>query len=207
MLNTKTNLFLAIVVLLGMGLFLAGCPSNPTSEEEGTKLEGIYQLESYKKNLSSCDSEGTSVLEQESEKFFFLKEKDVLGQSLLYVFSCLDVDSCKEKLTKFEDGEGFTISYSFTLSEGNDNDGYVGKLASTGFGDRKEGLCKDGRVQNQSLNKIEEGKILIRSEITYADDYPMDEDGFCTTTGTEEAVKGKPCSELHSIIGVFVESL
>jgi hypothetical protein len=49
--------------------------------------------------------------------------------------------------------------------------------------------------------------IRIENAITIADDYPVTSDGFCTTTETQRAAQGNPCSELEVLTAELVEDL
>src|SRR5258706_13099176 len=75
-----------------------------------TDLEGVYTIDTWTNNTTSCAAEGPSVLATQSDKALFIKEQNFLGTKFINGVKCKDVAECQSKSkmdTIFLDGWSF----------------------------------------------------------------------------------------------------
>ncbi|HEU0031947.1 MAG TPA: hypothetical protein VFQ53_15045 [Kofleriaceae bacterium] len=189
---------LAIVTVLVIG---CGDSGSDDFARRASEVEGIYQVQAYTRNETACAPGGTSQLG--SETFAFAVRQSFLGQTLLSVMSCASVADCHDKAARVQGGQGVALDFSFGVSEVS-GDALVGQGASTGFG--IDGVCTGGELTATTLT-LDGDALAIEQQITVADDYPVDADGFCTTDAARAAADGNTCTQLELLSATFVEPL
>ncbi|MCW5803728.1 MAG: hypothetical protein KIT31_15195 [Deltaproteobacteria bacterium] len=180
---------------------LAACTSESDFADVAAGAEGIYRVTSYTRNDQACAPGGSSLLGK--DKFAFAVSRQLFGISVLDIYSCENPADCRAKLAALDANGSFSLDFSFTLSDV-EAGVLVGAGASTGFGDG--GVCREGEITKTRL-VLEGTSLRLQQEVTVADDYPADRDGFCTTTAAQAAAAGNACSELEVFSADFVEPL
>lgn len=180
---------------------LTACTTDDEFIDAAAQVEGIYRVTSYTRNDQACVPGGASLLTKET--FAFAATQQLFGITLLDVFSCEDPADCREKLNKLDTGGGFGLDFGFSVS-GVEEGVMLGEGASTGF---PEGAtCSGGELTTTRL--VVEGTTLrLQQEITVADDFAADANGFCTTDAAKAAARGNACSALEVLTAELVEPL
>jgi hypothetical protein len=181
---------------------LTAC-TTPADEfvDAAAQVEGIYRVTTYTRNDQACVPGGASLLTKET--FAFAATQELFGITLLDVFSCDAPADCRAKLAKLDAGGGFGLDFGFSVSSV-DREVLVGDGASTGFAEGT--VCIGGEVTRTRL-VVEGATLRLQQEITIADSYPADADGFCTTDAAKAAARGNACSALEVLTADFVEPL
>src|SRR5678809_728289 len=86
----------------------------------GSALEGIYTVDAWTSNPTSCADPGPSTIATH-EPMVYAKKKSLFGQSFLAVDDCTDPADCSTGAA--EQGIGY-----FFFDHGNDDDGWVGTI-------------------------------------------------------------------------------
>jgi len=195
------RIFIAFLTLSLCGL--AACDSGNSFSDVAASFEGVYEIDTHTKNEAGCDSDGESILGENSQTHFVIFTSKIFGISFAQAQGCDNVDDC-QKAASNSSFMGISFSYGFTSS---DAEGEMsGMERSTGFSS-SEGICKEPRISYAELTTPSEGNIQIVQNTHFGDDYPEDSDGYCTTDAGYEASKGKPCSERTVLTGHFVSGL
>ena len=188
---------LAVLISLAS---LTACTSNDFVDA-AAQVEGIYRVTTYTRNEQACVPGGASLLTKET--FAFAATQQVLGLAVLDVFSCDDPADCRDKLAKLGTGGAFGLDFGFSVSDVQKGV-MLGEGASTGFAEG--GTCTGGEVTRTRL--VVEGTTLrLQQEVTAADDYPADADGFCTSDAAKAAARGNACSALEVLTAELIEPL
>lgn len=191
-------------LLAMIGLALTACTSSGSSsdfEESAASIEGIYRVQSYTRNDSSCAPGGESLLG--SDRFAAVFSGEVFGRPFLDIVSCASAADCRDKVAATKAGGGFAIDFSFTLTGVGQGGALTGAGASTGFGDGE--VCREAEISTTVLTLVDES-LRLEQAITIAADYPA-EDGVCSTTAAQQAAEGATCSAMEVLTATFFESL
>jgi hypothetical protein len=168
-------------------VLLVGC-GGPLSD-----LEGIYTIDTWTDNKTTCASEGPSVLATMSDKALFLKEVNFFGERFLNGVHCKDVADCMSKSaedTIFLDGWAF--------EHGSDSSGWTGATVFASGTD----TCT-GSVIDYLMTAPSKGAIRIESSTRMAKPFSKDSMGFCNTDDARKAADGQPCVELEVVTATF----
>src|SRR5882762_3131982 len=118
--------------ILLVAIAIAGC-GGPL-----TDLEGVYTMDTWTDNPTSCAAEGPSVLSTMQDKALFIKEQNFLGQKFVNGVKCKDVAECQSKAkqdTIFLDGWAF--------ENGSDSSGWTGTTVFASGSDTCTGTVTD----------------------------------------------------------------
>lgn len=192
--------YLAVV-----GLAAAACGGGGGSAEfeaAAESMEGIYQVQAYTRNDGACAPGGESILGEDT--FVIASKSEVIGTPFLSLISCASPEDCRAKLAAERAGEGFAIDFTFAVQKLGPEGELLGSGASTGFGDGE--VCTDAEVTDTVLT-LAGSELRIEQAITVADDFPVDNNGFCTTTSAQQAAAGKTCSQMEVLTATFFEPL
>lgn len=189
-----------------LGLALTACTSSGSSdpsefEETAAGVEGIYRVQSYTRNDSSCAPGGESLLG--SERFAAVFSGEALGRPFLHILSCASAANCRDNVAAAKSGTGFLIDFSFFLTGVGQNGALTGAGTSTGFGDGE--VCREAELTTTLLTLVDES-LRLEQAITIAADYPA-EDGSCSTTAAQQAAEGATCSAMEVLTATFLETL
>lgn len=166
------------------------------------EIEGIYSVDDFTRNSEGCGTEGGSVLAELDEPFLVVTGREALGRDYALVFSCTDVADCRVKAGEDE----FAAQMILQLWE-TDGEALTGTEVGTGWSGFEEGLCTEPELKELSVKTVGDDGIRVETRVTVGDDYPEDEDGFCTTDGGAAATKGKPCATLEVLSATFEAAL
>jgi hypothetical protein len=180
--------------LLAIG-FAAGCGGG------GSALEGIYSLDTWNENTTSCADPGSSVLSLHSQTVFYLKKESLLGHSFLNMVGCGTAEECHTKAN--DDTIDLDLEFPF-YEQGNDDDGYT-EHDSFGFEDFNDATMCQGTITDATLTADATG-VAVRIETVHVPLYPKPGSGECDD-GVEAAGAGLPCDQLETVHGTFMEDL
>ena len=203
MFATRVVLF---AVTASSALLVAACGGDDGERADYSPLEGIYEIEMITRNDTSCVEPGLDVREEYDAGYLVGVQQSFFGAGILSMPSCLDLEACRDVANELTTEGNFAFSFGdidFTFDR-RTSDGAEGTLLSSGFG--IDGTCQDGEVSERVLTQEGES-ITIRVETVIADDYPPDDEGFCTTDAATAAATGNPCGELMIIEAVRVEGI
>jgi len=184
-----------ITILVAATTILLGCG------DDGSKLLGVYSLDTWTENDASCDAEGPSVLESSGSTHFFVKEVSFFGTTFLNAALCPDLADCQQRAAESDTIELGDSSYGF--DSGSDSAGWTGGgTIAGGSGDS----CS-GEVFDYVLTDEGEGMVRIRVETREVSGFPTDSDGFCDTDAAREAAAEQPCDRLEVLTGTLLEMI
>jgi hypothetical protein len=182
-----------ILALLLVAVSSAGCGG----DELSTGFEGVYSIETWTENDGSCDSEGPSVLEQQSQTMFFLRVEEFLFSSYLHAQLCTDLSSCRVRAAD----PALVVTGGWSFRDGSDADGWT----SSTFSNEVVGACV-GTLESYSLTSPSDGVLEIRIERTAGVEFPPAPDG-CDPELAEAAAEGQPCTYLEVVTATFSDSI
>tara|TARA_R110002096_G_scaffold239101_1_gene430751 strand:+ start:121293 stop:121838 length:546 start_codon:yes stop_codon:yes gene_type:complete len=177
------------ILLSIFAVFLFACDGG------GTGAAGIYEIASWTENPDSCDSEGASVAENNSDTFLYVENAEFFGQEFVNVGMCPDLEACRSEASDDTINLG-----GFAFEDGSDSKGW----SSTGYfigGD----TCS-GETYADTLLITDEG-VTIERRATDVDGVPKDSDGFCDGDAAVEMAKSLPCSRLEVLKAELQEDL
>jgi hypothetical protein len=181
---------------------LGACGGGSKFDSIAQDMEGVYQVGGFTHNDAACSPGGSSQLG--TDQFAIVTEQTVFGIKLVSAFSCSSTADCHDKKTSLDSGDLFISSeWSFGADQAS-GDSLVGNGADTGFADGS--LCKQGSATTTTFALSGEA-LSISQEITIADDYPVDSQGFCSTDAARAAAANHSCSQFELLTATFVESL
>lgn len=166
----------------------------------GSAFEGIYEVQAWSENTAGCDSPGVSVLEQQNQTMFYIKEEKFFGSKFLNVKFCDDLADCRSLA-----GDGETIHIGEYTFEKGDDSGWTYRWYS-GFAFSGE-MC-NGDVVETRLRPAEGGGITIEQTRTAVPEFPpTGSDDDCEDSTAFELAEGQPCTELELIAATSVAEL
>jgi hypothetical protein len=179
---------------------VAACGDSSSSryDELAASMEGIYSVQTYTRNEAACAPGGDSQLG--TDVFAVVARESVFGTKYLSVRSCGSIAECRAVLA----GQGAGHDFTFAVYTPDDDGSLSGEGRSTGFGDGT--TCREGEVTATTLT-LAGGALRVEQQITIADDYPVDSEGFCSTDAAAAAAAGNSCSQLEVMTATFVEAL
>ena len=195
------GLGLALVVL-----FAGACGEDDDSgfDDAADAVVGIYQVTTWTRNADACEPGGESLLSEGGHSHAVAYKGSGFGIKFLQLMSCANPADCREKVRELEGGGGVSSEFGYTFTSAS-GDTLTGGSVSTGFG--RDGTCSGASVTSVSLERLDDSAIKVEEEITIADDYPEDSEGFCTTDAAKAAARGKSCSEFELLEAAWVEGL
>jgi hypothetical protein len=159
-----------------------------TSLEEGTVRAGVYEIVSLTENTASCDSEGPSILDEETRRFMVTQPHD----SAVIFHACKGIDDCKDHLAQLLARKNPCDRIPLMLTEQDGAGNAYGTTTGTGFA--RKGECKGAEISELSFVH-NAGEIRMR-ETKRKGSYPTSE-GRCGTRSASEALAEVPCSTLR----------
>jgi hypothetical protein len=167
----------------------------------GSAFQGIYDVDTWTINDGTCDAEGPSVLETETQTMFYLKNESFLGIEFLNLKFCDDQNDC-ETLA----GDPETIHLGrYGFDQGGDGGGWTSEWYS-GFENDMTGLC-EGSYFVVKLTGEAGASVRVEARETPAGGFPPGEDGFCDDEPGKAAAEGQPCTGFEVITASFVSDL
>jgi hypothetical protein len=163
-------------------------------DDDGTALEGVYEISTWTENPDGCDVEGPSVLPHPfGTTHFYVKNDSFFGQSFVNVVGCEGVPDCQEEAKEVR----FDLSFFGNLASGSDDAGWR----------NDDGSCGGGSIDYPELLMLEdgEGQIVLEAQIKSLDDPPRDSEGFLDCEAGYAQVASLPCERLEVIKGSLVD--
>jgi hypothetical protein len=182
---------------LVLSALAAGCGGG------GSELEGMYMIDGWNENPTSCADPGPSVLGDPShgETVFYMKTENLFGE-FLNARACVDLAECQ---TKAADDETIHLGEFGTFEDGNDDDGWTTTFAF-GFPDFDDPTMCTGTVSIDTLIADGENGVTMRFETIETPLYAMS-GGDCTDEGAEAAAAGVPCTRVEVVHGTQIGDL
>lgn len=185
-----------LVMMLGRAGWLTGCGGMSTD------FEGIYTIDAWNDNLSACDAEGPSVLDQR-EDIFYIKLDNFVGYEFVNVNTCADVAQCQEWA---HDEDTLHIG-EFSFDQGSDDDGWTTRVAfATDDPEVTTNCVADVRT---AVLTGDATTVSIRIETVDTPSFPREADD-CFYEEDErvfELAEGEPCVALETIHATFMTDL
>lgn len=184
---------------------MACTSSNDTTgdfQEAASAIEGIYQVSGYTRNDSSCAPGGESILH--GDRFIVVFQNQLQGHPFAEILSCSSADDCRAKVAASNNHEGFALDFSFVVEQVGSHGELLGQGASTGFGDGE--ICREAELTSTTVTVADEA-FHLQQKITVAADYPVDDEGFCSTTAAQQAAEGALCSKMETLTATFFAPL
>lgn len=185
------------IALLALALAVAsGCGG-----DDGTAFEGIYSIDTWTENPDDCNSDGDSILADQTDTAFYLENANFLGSDFVTGTTCADVDACA-----MDAAESDFVLLGFNFNEGNDTDGWESGAGAFLSNDGQGGPCT-GAVFLQFMSSPADGVIRIETQNKEIVDLPAGSDGSCDTDVAIEMEPDLPCTSLEVIEGTFAQDL
>ncbi|MGB5704237.1 MAG: hypothetical protein WBM48_15565 [Polyangiales bacterium] len=175
----------AILTLLPLLASSAGCGE----DEASTEFAGVYEIETWTKNDGSCDEEGPSILEQQSQMMFFVRIESFLFSSYLRAQRCPNLSECQ---TRSAD-PAMVVTGGWSFADGGDSNGWT----SSSFFSESTDQCT-GTFESASLSSPSDGVLEIRIEQRTGVEFPLGPDG-CDVERAAAAAEDRPCVSLEVI--------
>jgi hypothetical protein len=196
-----------------LALALVACGGSDERDENGDNgldettvrsFEGLYRLDSFSENASSCDVEGPSTLATITETNFVMVGGAFFGARFLQLASCSDAN-CAMKTDAIRTNGFYSIEYSLTLSGVAGPDELTGFRSSTGFG--MDDICVERDYVTHVLTRTGDS-LRVESRTVALEDAPQ-EDGFCVTEPAKQKqeAEGRPCTALSVFTGTKTSEL
>jgi hypothetical protein len=190
-----------------LALALVGCGGSDEGAENGgsgldeatvQSFEGVYRLDSFTENPSSCDAEGPSTFATIMDRSFVMVGSSFFGDHYLQLASCSDSD-CPMKVDAIRTNGSYFFDYGLILSGVAGPDELTGFLASTGFG--MDDLCVEREYVTHVLTRTGD-TVRVESRTVALEDAPQ-EDGFCVVEPAkqQQEAEGRPCTALSVFTG------
>ena len=182
---------------LSLGCFvvaaLAACGGGGGSS---SAFDGIYTLDSWTQNQTSCDTPGGPAPFGSDNTHFFVRRDEFFGETVVNAIMCEDLETCRQK---GNDRETIYIG-QFYFEDGNDTDGWTANISYLFPPD-----C-DGTVGRVKLTGTPGTSVTIRKEEVTVTGVGMDGED-CDEQAAEEQAADKPCESLELVEGTFLEAL
>ena len=180
---------------------VAGCAEEPGLEEVAATFEGVYALESFTENTGGCDEEGPSRLEGAEEPFLLVHGVKDKERIIVMALTCASPEQCSARAQALDARQPFSTAHDFVFNRSDDQSRLIGETISAGASNEGDGVCRGGGVSNDLMSHPDAQRVLIESARTLSEDYPLDNQGFCTTNGALASIEGKSCGEFRVLVG------
>lgn len=175
---------LAVVVLVAVGC----------ADESTTDVDGIYSVDTWTENFTSCDAEGASIKDQR-EPVFFVKYETLLDYAALNVRTCTDLAECQMEYA--DDGTLHVGRWGFENTE----DGWTDQDVNASV---QNGECI-AWILNDRLTRHGTDGVRVETRETRVAPFPPDSSGECSDEATLAAGAGMPCTHLEVLTGILLE--
>ncbi len=168
----------------------------PACDSELSALEGVYEVQTWTENETSCASDGDSIIDMEVDDHLYVKAENLFGQEFLNVVTCEGLADCSAQAA--ED----TIHLGFGLDSGSDGNGWTGSGYTLGGSE----TCS-GQIRNNRLSETSDGLLRFEIRRTFVEDVPLDSEGFCDSDAAIESATGQGCESIEVISAMQVSDL
>ncbi len=168
--------------------------------DDGSVYQGIYDVDTWTSNDTSCDAEGDDVLADQLRTIFYLKNENFLGYKFLNLKFCMDVADCEAMA-----GDASTIyAGEYGFDEGSDADGWRYEYFS-GFPNADD-VC-EGVYRVATMTGPTDDTVRIEIRDTEASGFAPDADDWCDDELGKQAAQGQPCTALEVFVATFLSEL
>ena len=191
--------FTACALLTAATLTLSACGDDSSGGNSDVQLAAnkIYELTAHTRNDASCDADGESILDMDTERYFSASVGNFAGVPVATVSSCASPQQCRDRHT---DANSDFPEWSELV--GGDSWTFYGG----GVGD--PGAPCSSMVLYATLATENEGNIArveVREyEVT---GLTFDSEGFCDATGISGDFDRYTCLNMEVYTGTYVEDL
>jgi hypothetical protein len=164
----------------------------------GTSMEGMYMIDAWNANPTSCADPGPTLIGVRSETVFYIENVSFLGQSFINAHSCDTLAECEADAaeeTIYIDGFG-------GWEEGNDDDGWTDSFAFA-FEDFTDPTMCQGSITTSTLTADGETGVILRTEHVDTPLFPKNA-GECVDEDALAAGAGLPCGDLEIVHGTKI---
>jgi len=181
--SASRTLCTTVLFALAASALAVGCGS-----DDGSALEAIYEVDTWTRNDTSCDTEGSDILSTQSNTTFYIRWENFLGTKFLNLKFCDSVADC-ETLA----GDDSTINIGrYGFDQGSDGDGWSsGYYAGFASGDTCDGDYIEATLTGDDTS------VRVEIRATPAGGFAPDADGFCDDEAGRQAAQGQPCGSLE----------
>lgn len=172
-----------------LALSLAACGG------ASTDLEGIWAIDAWNGNPTSCADPGADELANH-DPYLFVMLDSLFGHSYLGVGECPDPATCAT--AGDEQSELFS---SYFLDQGNDSKGWTGTI-SFSSGPDADNSCSGGVFRATLTVDAGGAAITIRDETIDVPSFPP-RDGDCDPDDAAAAAESLPCTSLETVHATF----
>jgi hypothetical protein len=156
-----------------------------------TESGGIYAITEWTDNPDNCDAEGPSILANQPETHFYIKDINFLGEHFVTYQDC-DLAECQ---MEYNDDETIYLGL-VSFDGGNDEEGLTG---ATGVVGGVAGEC-NGAVIEFLMTFDGAGDARLEKYTKSVENVPQDDDG-CSIDAAIELAKNEPCEALEVVTG------
>jgi len=188
-------------------LLILTCNKNGINDsllEDMEAVEGIYTLTSFTHNENACVT-GTEILADQEYRYIVLTAQDYSPFGI-YLFAqlCENVEECSTVYHQIKSKEmGFMYGEQIaSFHTGSASEGFYSKMVTTGMTGNNE--CSGAHASDIHMN-FTGTSFTIDEKISYADTFPVDEEGYCTTDTTLKYLND--CSEMKTYSADFLQSV
>jgi hypothetical protein len=183
---------------IGLLALVAGCGGGG-----GSALEGMYLIDAWNENQTSCADPGPSVLGDplHGETVFYVKTENFLGE-FLNARACVDLAECQMLAA---DDETIHLGTFGTFEEGSDGDGWS-TLFFFGTTDPANTTQCIGFGSRDTLTADGENGVVLRLESLETPPFPMS-GGDCADEDAEALAGSATCVSLEVVHGTQIGDL
>lgn len=165
-----------------------------------TAFDGVYSIDTWTENPDDCNSEGASILANQTDMSFFVKDDEFFGVEFISVVQCPTVADCAAEAAS----DSINLSL-ISFEEGSDSSGWRGTGAFLG-NDGMGSPCNGEVFVNLMTGPADD---VVRIEIEHKEvvDFPAEADGNCDTDVVLAQESSFPCTSLEAFEGSFAEAI
>ena len=172
--------FKRIALIVNFTILIAACgsdSSNPIEKTNDANIIGIFEVVGYQTSNTGC-SNADLISGQLTENHFFIKSQRILSKDYFMLYSCVDLNDCKDKASQFDAGNFPSAQYFYTIDANSSPQGYISEFLLSGHNVNNN--CTGGSVTKQIMtvdSSTSTTGITLKLEETPANDYPAESDG------------------------------
>lgn len=167
-------------------------------------LTSVFKIQSYTRNVESCDREGPSILADLGQELFVYTYAYDKGEGAALV-TCDSVEACRAKASDYRERQVVPQTKLMApFIEAVDESHRKGFLIDTGL-PKRDGGCKEAKSTTTELRlRGDELTFILRG---VQGDLPRDEKNRCTTMQAKSALTGRDCNYYQVLKATHVSTL
>lgn len=168
-------------------------------------ISGVFEISQFNRNDDGCDNAENSVLGSQSDKFLLSQGGTVLDVSFLTVYTCENLEDCREKSRALNNGLAVSSVYRYTVDQVGVQ-GFEGLRVSE-EGQRQSGLCQGFEVKNVTISATSERVLNVRAETYSIVDFAPDSSLGCDGNIAKSYLPKSQCTGLEILAADFVSEI